>query len=73
MRFYTKNKVEQGGFEKVKALNESVMRIESPHDQLLQKPRIDLGRISGKNLFAKGLIKLAREFAKLVTETNSKV
>ena len=57
----------------IEALDESAMRTEGPHDQLVQRPRIDLGGTSGENLPAEGLVRPAREFAKSVTETSSKV
>ena len=46
------------------------MRIHLPCDP---KPRTDLGGISGKNPLGDGLVRLAYEFAKSVTEISSKV
>lgn len=37
------------------------------------KPKTDLGRTIGKNLLGEQLVKPMYEFAKLITETNSKV
>ena len=53
--------------------NVSIIRTEVPHDRLAQKPRIDLGRTSGKNPPTKRLVRFVREFAKSVTKTSSKV
>lgn len=54
---------------KVEALDESVMRTEDLHNQLVQRPKIDLGEISGKNSPTKELVRPANKFAKEVTET----
>lgn len=45
-------------------------KIQPSHDP---RPRIDLAEISDKNSLKDGLVKLAHKFAKLVTETSSKV
>lgn len=46
------------------------MRIDLSHDP---KPKTDLGGTSGKNPLGDGLVNPAREFAKSVTKTSSKV
>lgn len=40
---------------------------------MAKKPKNDQDSILGKNSLAKGLIRLTQKFAKIVTETNSKV
>lgn len=68
-----KNKKEYNLFEEVKALNKSLIRAESPQNWLvIQKLRINLGRISDENLLER-LMRLVQEFVKSITETSSKV
>lgn len=66
------NEAEHDGSVEVEGLDESAMRIKGPHNQLVQKPRTDVGGTSGENP-SEGLVRPARECAKSVTETSSKV
>lgn len=69
----TENVTEQGGFMEVEALGESIFRTESTPNQLVQRPKTDPSGTSGKNPSVEGLIRPVCGFAKLVTNTNSKI
>ena len=59
---------------KVKALNKSLMRNESPQDRLvIQRPRTDLDKTIGDNPSDRLVRLMYFEFAKLVTKTSSKL
>lgn len=48
-----------------------LIRVGNLYDLLIERLRTNQGGISGKSFL--GLVKLVREFAKSVTETNNKV
>lgn len=56
----------------IEALNDSIIRTENPHNQLVQRRKTDLGGTIGK-IPSERLIRPARKVAKLVTKTSSKV
>ena len=68
------NKAEHNASVEVEALNESSIRLESPQDRLVtQRPRTNLGGTIDKNPSNRLVRSVHLEFAKLVTETSSKV
>lgn len=71
-RPFIENKVEYNGSVRAEVLNESGIKTEDSYNNLVQRSRIDQGMTSGKNP-PKGLVKPAREFAKSVIKTSSKV
>lgn len=71
-RYCVKKNAEHCSSIEAKALNKSRIRIEDFHNLLIQKLRTDQGETSGKNT-SEELVRYAREFAKSVTKTSSKV
>ena len=51
----------------------SIVKIETPHNQIVWKSKIDIDGTLDINPSTKELIKLIKKFAKSVTETSSKV
>lgn len=72
-RPYTENKTEYGDFIEVEVLDKNIIRTKNLHNQLIQRQKIDLGRILGKNSSIKKLVKPVYKFAKLVIEISNKV
>lgn len=65
--------MEQGNFIEVESLVKSAIKTKDPHNQLVQKPKTNLGWTLGKNPFVKKIVRPVYEFAKLMTEINSKM
>lgn len=60
-------------FDKNLTIGQPQMKVKGFHNlPLIQKPKIDLGRILGKN-FSNRLVNTAHELAKSLTDINSKI
>lgn len=65
--------MKQSGSIKVKTLDEGIIRTKDSHNQLSQRPKIDLDRTSSENSPGKRLVRFAYEFAKSVIKISSKL